>query len=96
MEGVNKKLLVTTIVLALILVGLVGFMAGSYFGGKKNGNEQPQVVTTPPSGAVTEPGGTTAPSGTTEPSSTTAPSGTDKPAGTDTPAGTDKPSGTLY
>ncbi|MBR0451778.1 MAG: hypothetical protein IJI78_07270 [Oscillospiraceae bacterium] len=36
MEGVNKKLLWATIILAALLIGILSFLAGSYFGRKNN------------------------------------------------------------
>ena len=36
MEGVNKKLLWATIVLAALLIAILSFLAGSYFGQKNN------------------------------------------------------------
>ncbi|MBR3354923.1 MAG: hypothetical protein IKG47_06145 [Oscillospiraceae bacterium] len=36
MQGVNKKLLWATIILAALLIGILSFLAGSYFGQKNN------------------------------------------------------------
>ena len=36
MQGVNKKLLWATIILAALLIGILSFLAGSYFGRKNN------------------------------------------------------------
>ena len=53
MQGINKKLLWATLILAAVLIGLIGFLLGSSFAGR-NGSpapsgeaEAPKVVRTP-------------------------------------------------
>ena len=53
MQGINKKLLWATLILAAILIGLIGFLLGSSFASKNGGSapsgeaETPKVVRTP-------------------------------------------------
>ena len=52
MQGINKKLLWSTIILAALLIGILSFLAGSYFG-RRSGSNTPShtpSVTPSPSG----------------------------------------------
>ena len=56
MQDVNKKLVWSTAILALLLIGVLGFMAGMFFGGKK---AEPAPAAVAP--GTTDPGTATAP-----------------------------------
>ncbi len=103
MQDVNKKLVWSTAILALLLIGVIGFMIGMHFGGKKTepepavvapGTADPGNVSTPePSGGESGTGSTVGETdaGKTDSGKTESPAITGEPGGSESGGSSGEP-----